>query len=187
MNAAVGEGEAGADFADGFKIVVVRDAAEGDDGAQVAEEFEFAFEEGTAGADFRGERLVVRWRAAGGGGDVGSLEGKSVVAAPAFRLGGEAGVVKRGVEKVAGLVAGEHAAGAVGSVSAGGEADDEKAGVRIAESGDRFTPIVFVAVGAPFRFRNGGAVCAEARTEAAVDDVLVQDLEEVWRGHSVAA
>jgi hypothetical protein len=30
-------------------------------------------------------------------------------------------------------------------------------------------------------------VCAEARTEAAVDDVLVQDLEEVWRGHSVAA
>jgi hypothetical protein len=72
-------------------------------------------------------------------------------------------------------------------VSAGGEADDEEAGVRIAESGDGLAPVVFVAVGAPFRFRDGGAVRTEARAEAAGDDVAVQNLEGVRRGHFVAA
>ncbi len=40
-----------------------------------------------------------------------------------------------GIHEVAGAVAGEGTAGAVGSVSAGSEAEDEDSGTRIAKAG----------------------------------------------------
>ena len=62
---------------------------------------------------------------------------EAVVAVDRAWFAGEAELVQDGVHEVAGAVAGEGAAGAVGSVSAGGEAKNEDAGTGIAEAGNR--------------------------------------------------
>jgi len=60
------------------------------------------------------------------------------VARSAGRLGGEAGLVEGAVEPVAGAVAGEHAAGSVGTVCAGREAQNQDAGVGSPNEGTAF-------------------------------------------------
>ena len=78
-----------------------------------------------AGADLFGERLVTGRGAVDGAGDPGAGEFEAVVHVGAGWLVGEAGVVEGLVEKIAGAVTGEDAAGAVGAVGGGGEADDD--------------------------------------------------------------
>ena len=72
-------------------------------------------------------------------------EAQAVVAADRGRLVGEPGAVERRVEPVAGAVAGEHPAGAVGAVGGGGEADDQDPRLRVAEAADRARPVVLAA------------------------------------------
>ena len=73
---------------------------------------------------------------------------------------GEAELVEDGVHEVAGAVAGEGAAGAVGSVSSGGEAEDEDAGVGIAEARDGFGPVFLITVGFTAGFADATAIVA---------------------------
>src|SRR5262249_38140091 len=75
---------------------------------------------------------------------------------------GQAELQKRAVEQLAGKVAGERAPGAVCAADSGSEADDEGAGVQVAEARDgRVEP---TRVGSPV----GLTVADEARAERAV-------------------
>jgi hypothetical protein len=53
-----------------------------------------------------------------------------------------AGPVQGSVEPVAGAIAGEHPAGAVGAVRRRGQADDRQPCIRVAEAGDGLRPVV---------------------------------------------
>ena len=110
----------------------------------------------------------------GGGGDVEVVEFEAVLAGDGDGLGGESGLVEDLVEDVAGAVAGEHAAGAVGAVGAGSEAEDEDAGVRVAEGGDGSSPIGLIAVGAALELRDFGSMGAETGTALAGNDLLLE-------------
>ena len=92
-------------------------------------------------------------------------------------LVGEAGVVEGLVEEIAGAIAGEDAAGAVGAVGTGGEADDDEAGFGIAEGGDGEAPVGFVAIGAALGLGDGLAVLAEAGALVAVGDLFLEVLQ----------
>ncbi len=177
---AVGEGEMRFGLAlDGEKDFE-GDAAEDDDGLDILEQFELLFEVGLAGADLFGEGLVIGRGAVDGAGDPGVGELEAVVTVGALGLVGEACVEEGLEEEVAGAVAGEDAAGAVGSVGAGGEADDDEAGGGIAEGGDGAAPVGLVAVSAALDFGDVAAVIAEARALLAVDDLALEGLQAHW-------
>ena len=72
------------------------------------------------------QRLVLRRRALHRRGDEAVRQPQAVAAVHRRRLVGVAGAVQRGVQEVPRAVAGEHAAGAVGAVRGGGEADDHE-------------------------------------------------------------
>ncbi len=137
---------------------------------EVFEEFEFAFEEGLAGADFGGIGFIVGRGAADRSGDPGVVEDEAVVTVRGVWLVGEAGFVESAEEKIAGAVAGEDAAGAVGTVGSGGEAEDEEAGGGVAEAGDGAAPVGLRLVGAAFDYGDVGAVFAETGALVTGDD-----------------
>ena len=88
---------------------------------------------------------------------------------------GEAGFVEDGKEEVAGAVPSEGTASAVGAVRAGGEAESEHACMRIAEGGNGFAPIFPIGISAAANAGHLLAVLAQARTEAAGDDLFVEE------------
>src|SRR5260221_12415415 len=88
------------------------------------------------------ERFVVGWGAADGGGDVQFFQLQAVVAIGGGRLGGESGFVEGRVHEFSGGVAGEGAAGTVGAVGSGSEAEDDDARLGISEAGDGLAPVV---------------------------------------------
>src|SRR5215211_8203395 len=144
----VGEAGYGGDGAEVAEGLVPGEGAEGDDHAEV-EEGELGGQPGGAGVALGGEGLVVGRGAFDRGGDVAAAEGEAVVAGHRGRLVGEAGAVEAGEQPVAGAVASEDAAGAVAAVGGRGQADDEQAGRRVAEAGDRAAPVLLVAEGGP--------------------------------------
>lgn len=75
-----------------------------------------------------------------------------------------------GEHEVTGAVSGERAAGAVGSMSTWGEAEDEDAGEWVSKSGDGFGPVGLVDVGASALLADALAVFAESGAELAGDD-----------------
>ena len=95
---------------------------------------------------------------------------EAVVAGGGVRLVGEAELVEDGVHEVAGAVAGEGAAGAIGAVRSGGKADDEDAGAGVAEARDGPGPVGLVLVGATPGDADSGAVFAESGAELAGAD-----------------
>ena len=68
-------------------------------------------------ANLLGKRLVTRWRAANDRGDPGMTELEAIVTGDGTGFGGKSEFVKDRIHKIAGAIAGEGAAGAVGSVS----------------------------------------------------------------------
>ena len=106
----------------------------------------------------------------GGGGDGGIDQLEAVIAVGGGGLGGKSGFMHGVEEEVAGAVAGEHAAGAVGAVGRGGEADQEQAGGGRPEVGDRLGPVGPVGKGAAFFGSDRLAVLAQARTLVAGGD-----------------
>src|SRR5580704_6229435 len=67
-------------------------------------------------------------------------------------------------------VACEDAAGAVRAVRGGGEPDEQKPRVGIAEAGDRPAPVHLVTIGTALLLRYAGAVGPQPRTQFAPDD-----------------
>ena len=159
------------------EVAVPGDLAEADDDADAREGDDLGGEVDGAVADLLGEGLVAGWGAADDGGDPGVAEAEAVGAGDGEGGGGEAEGVEDGVHEVAGAVSGEGAAGAVGTVGSGGEAEDEDAGVGVAEPGDGTGPIGLVEVGAAADFTDGLAVEAETGTALAGDDVLADDFK----------
>ena len=86
------------------------------------------------------------------------------------RLVGVAGAVQRGEQPVAGAVAGEHPACAIGSMGGRRQAEHVDAGRRIAEAGSRASPVLLVAERRALLARDLLAPLHEARAAAAVDD-----------------
>lgn len=105
-------------------------------------------------------------------------EFEAIVAGDARGLAGEAQFVKHRIHEVAGAVAREGAACAVGSVCAGSEAEDEDTGARISEARDGTDPVGLVLIGAAFGFADAAAVVAEAGAAFAIDDGFVDLLQE---------
>ena len=130
------------------EVAVEGDLAEADDDADAGQGLDFSGEVDGAVADLLGERLVAGRGAADDGGDPGVAEPEAVVAGDGAGFAGEAEFVEDGVHEVAGAVAGEGSAGAVGSVGAGGEAEDEDAGFGVAKAGDGAGPVGLVEIGA---------------------------------------
>src|SRR5580658_3598498 len=104
-----------------------------------------------------------------------------------MRLIGEAGAMKRFVEKIARAVAREHPAGAVGAMGGGGQAENQQLCVRVAEAGDGLAPVVPVAVGESLFGRDRFAIFNEARAFAAGDDLAIELIELAGRGHRSSA
>ena len=149
---AVGEGEGGTTLDDSLleemgEVAVPGDLAEANDDADFGECSDLGSEVGGAVANLLRGGLVAGRSAADDGADPELAELEAVVAADGDGFAGEAEFVEDGVHEVSGAVAGEGAAGAVGSVGAGGEAEDEDAGVGIAESGNRSCPVLLVTIG----------------------------------------
>ena len=101
------------------QIAVECDLSEADDDADAGEGLDFVGQMGGAVANLLRERLVAGRGAADDRGDPGVAELEAVVAGDGARFGGEAEFVEDGIHEVAGAVAGEGAAGAIGSMGAG--------------------------------------------------------------------
>ena len=95
---------------------------------------------------------------------------EAVVAVCGARLTGQAEFVQDRVHEIARAVASKGTPGAVGSVGARREAQDENTGSWVPEAGDGTRPVGLVQVGAAFRLANSLTVFTEARTEFAGDD-----------------
>ena len=97
---------------------------------------QFAGEEGVAGSGLGGFGQVLGGDAADGVDDAAAVQDHPVIGPGVVLAMGEAEFEQGLVEKDAGVVAGEGAAGAVGAFDAGGHADDQEWGVERAEAGD---------------------------------------------------
>jgi hypothetical protein len=164
------------------EIAVEGDLSEADDDLDTRQRLDFSGKMGAAVANLLGEGLIAGRGAANDGGDPGVAELQAIFAGDGAGFGGEAEFVEDGIHEVAGAVAGEGTAGAVGSVGAGGEAEDENAGSGVAESGHGAGPVSLVDVGATFGFAYAAAVVAETGTALTSDDGLMNLLEELRRG-----
>src|ERR1700722_6033043 len=89
------------------------------------------------------------------------------------RLRGEARVVHRSVQEIAGAVAGEHPSGAIGAVSGRSEPQNQQVRVGISESRDRLAPVFPVEEGAALLASHGFAVTHQPRAFAAGHNLFV--------------
>src|ERR1700728_4920414 len=159
-------------LAEQAEVAAHGDAAEGKYGARL-QDFEIASEIRAAVRELRWQRLIRGRRASERGGHVGVDERETVFAVRGVRLIGEAGAMERFVEKIAGAVAGEHAASAVGAMGGGSEAENQQLRARVAEAGDRLAPVVPIAVGEALFGGDRFAILHQPRAFAAGDDFAI--------------
>jgi hypothetical protein len=160
------------------------EGAEADDdpgGGTGREQGELAGGVGEASVALGGDGFVPGRGAADGGGDPKPKKAQAVALAPGNRRAGEARAMERGEEEVAGAVAGEVAAGAVGAVGRRGEPEDKDLGLRVAEAGDGAAPVLLFAVGRLLLAGYPLAPLDEAWAEPAGGDLCLQ-LREAPRG-----
>jgi hypothetical protein len=157
-------------IAQNAEIRVERDFAERDHHAQALEQIELTLEILATVAEFIGRGFVGGRGAADGGGNICVREPHAVVARNAFRLRCEPGLEKRAIQKIAGAVAREHAAGAIASVRGGCESDDQQTGARVAKTRDRKAPVNPIAISASPDEGDLLAIFAKARATLTGDD-----------------
>ena len=117
--------------------LVVRALAEGDDDLEIGHHRQLALQERPALGELDGQRLVLGRQAAHGIGDAAIDQMQPVVGVGAVDALGEAELQQGRVQQVAGIVAGEGPAGAVGALHSGRQPDDQHARVEIAERAHR--------------------------------------------------
>ena len=166
------------------EIAVEGDLTKADDDTDARQGVNLVGEVGGAVANLLGVGLVAGRGAANDRCDPGVAKFQAIFAGDGAGFGGEAELVQDGVHEVAGAVAGEGTAGAVGSVGSGSEAEDEDAGARVAEAGHGAGPVGLVLVGTAFGLADAAAVCAKTGAAFAGDDGLVDLLEELRRSLS---
>jgi hypothetical protein len=160
------------------EVAIPGDFAEADDDSDAGQSGDLSGEMLGAVTDLLGERFVARRGATDDGGDPGVAEFEAVVAGDGFGPGGEAQVMEDGIHEVAGAVAGEGTAGAVGTVGAGGESKNQDPCAGISEARDRACPVGLVLVGATASFADSAAIVSKSRAAFAGDDGLVNLLED---------
>jgi hypothetical protein len=163
------------------EIAVEGDLSQADDDTDARQGVNLIGEVGGAVANLLGMGLVAGRGAANDGGNPGVAELQAIFAGDGAGFGGEAELVQDGIHEVAGAVAGEGTAGAIGSVGAGGEAEDEDAGAGVAKAGYGAGPVGLVLVGASLGFADAAAVFAKAGAALTGDDGLMNLLEELRR------
>src|SRR5882672_5781787 len=104
------------------EIAVESDLSQADDDTDARQRLDFSGKMSAAVANLLGQGLVAGRGAANDGGNPGMAELEAIFAGDGAGFGGQAEFVQDGIHEVAGAVAGEGTAGAVGSVSSGGEA-----------------------------------------------------------------
>jgi hypothetical protein len=140
------------------EVAVECDFSETDYDPDAREGLDFSGEMFSAVADLLGEGFIAGRSAADDGGDPCVAKAEAVVAGDGAGFGGEAKIVENGVHEIAGAVSGEGAAGAVGTMSAGGEAKDKDACFGITEAGDGTGPVGLVLIGAAAGFADAATV-----------------------------
>ena len=113
------------------------DLAERDDRVHARHRRDLRHEEIPAGADFFRRRLVFRRHAANGIDDAGIDELEAIVGSRRVKPARKTEVGERLIEKIAGIVAGEGPAGAVGAAQARRQSNDEKPRLARPERGNR--------------------------------------------------
>jgi hypothetical protein len=163
------------------EVTVKGDLPQADDDTDALQGLDLGGEMRGAVAEFLRRGFVARRSAANDRGDPGVAQFETVIAGDRAPLAGEAEVVEDGIHEVAGAVSGEGTAGAVGSVSAGSEAEDEDTRAGVAEAGNGPSPVGLVLIGATFGLRDTSAVDTETGAALAVDDGLLNLLKVVGR------
>jgi len=156
---------------------VPADFSKREDHANIFEQMPFLIEIFRAVGDLARKWFVCRWSAADGGADVNAIQLQSIVAILGDRLIGQARAVESGEEEIAAAVAGEYAAGSVGAVGGGREADDPDARRWIAEPADGFAPVLPIEIGAAFFPRDELAIFPQAGASNAGRYFITQLLE----------
>lgn len=118
-------------------VSIEGDLSEAYDDAYTWEGLDLLGEVGAAVANLLRERLVARRGAADDGSDPRVTELEAVVAGDSAGLAGKSEFVEDRIHEVAGAVASEWTASAVGSMSTWGKTEDQDSGSRIAEAGYR--------------------------------------------------
>ena len=108
--------------------------------------------------------------------DVEIVEFQAILAGNCGWLGSEARRVKHPIEDLARPVAGEHAAGAVGTVRAGRESKNQDPRACIAEGGHGAAPVDLIPVGPALELRDFRRMRAQAGAAPAFDDLLSEDI-----------
>src|SRR5579885_953768 len=165
------------------QVDVECDLAESDHDSNVLKDVELAFEIATAIPNLVRRGLIRRGRTPHRRRDIGPGQHQSVVPADAVRLGGEASLVERAVQPVAGAVSGEYPARPVAAMRRRRQPDDEPARVRIAEPRHRPAPIVPIQKRAAFYARYFAAVRAQTRTKLARNHFLLENAQPVFNAH----
>lgn len=162
-------------------------AAQRHDHLDTIEKVEFCFQPATACFLLRWDWLVAGWRTSHNGADKRIREHEAVTPCNSFRLAGESGPVKRSEQPIPGSIAGEHTAGAVGTMRSRRQPDDEKSGSPISKTGNWFRPIVPVAIGGPLFVTYLLSPGDEPWTPPTVDYVLFEsDYPHSQRVHGAA-
>ena len=176
------ESVGGAAFDDAFveqmrEVAVPCDLAEADDDADFWQRGDFAGEMRRTVANLLRCGLVAGRGTADDRTDPDLAQLEAVVTTGGGWFAREAELVENGVHEVAGAVAGKGTAGAVSPMGSWREAEDEDAGVGVAESGHRFGPVFLVAIGFAPSLADAANVGDESRTTGAICDVLLKLIE----------
>ncbi len=107
-----------------------------------------------------------------GNGAIGQFQ--SIAQLPGGRLVGIACAMQSREQPISAAIASEHAAGAIGPVSTGCQADNQQVGSRRPQVGDRLTPIIEIAKGFSFRGRDSAAVFNQSRAASANFDRFIE-------------
>jgi len=158
------------------------EAPEREDRAGLREEPKFPLEERCAVRPFGRGWAIVGRRAPYGRGEVQVSIAKSVIPPDRGGLVGEARLVERAYEERGRSIAGKHASGPIRAMGGRGEPDGDQPGPRVAEAGDRTSPILVVPKLALFRLGHPFAVADESRAPDAGHNVATDGLERV--GHT---
>jgi hypothetical protein len=137
---------------------------------------------GKAGIALLRGGLILRRGAADGGRDPEPFETEAVFAVARDGFVRETRAVEGGEEEVTRAVAGEEAAGPVGAVGGGGEAEDDDPCRWVAEAGDRTAPVGLTGVSGPFLAGYFFSPLHEPRAAAAGDDLTLQRGELLLSG-----
>ncbi len=141
---------------------------------QVLEQLHFALEPAFAVHQLFGFRLVVGRRAVGGRGDPGVFENQTIVHTAALGLRGKPVAIEGFVQEVARLVARKHAAGAIGPMRTGGEANNQQPGFGIAKRRHGLPPVVPIQIRPPLYLRDLPAMCDQTGASLTRHDLPIQ-------------